>query len=155
MATRTKTVKPKLKNAPQSEEASRVETLSQHLNHKALGSRGEDLALGFLQKQGYKLVEKNFRIRRGELDLIVNSPEGELVFVEVKSARSNQAGNPLEWVGLKKIKQVQRLAQYYCYSKKQLERSMRFDVMSVDFKENPPKIIHITNAFLPDGKDYF
>ncbi len=125
-------------------------------NHKQLGARGEDLALGYLRGKGYTLVEKNFRNRSGEIDLILDSPEGVLVFVEVKTDRSGQAGIPEGWVQAKKMRQLQRLAQRFCWEKKQMERDMRFDVVGISLRQNgEPEIRHLENAFLPDASGYF
>ncbi len=125
-------------------------------NHKQLGARGEALALEHLLGKGYRLREKNFRNRAGEIDLIVDSPEGTLVFVEVKTDRSGQAGIPEGWVQAKKMRQLQRLAQRFCHERGQTERDMRFDVVGISLRENgAPEIRHLENAFLPDASGYY
>ena len=121
------------------------------------GRRGEILAWEYLQNRGYKLITRNYRFRRGEIDLIVESPEGDLVFVEVKTSHGNQAGEPEEWVTPRKQRQIQRVAQGYCLGL-EAERAMRFDVVGVDLDApalSEKSVRHIPNAFLPDAMGYF
>ena len=126
-------------------------------NHCGAGLRGEGLALAYLEAKGYRLVARNYRDRRGELDLIVDAPDGTLVFVEVKSNRGASAGRPLERVDGRKIRRLQRLAQRYCALKKQEHREMRFDVVGVDLATDggASGIEHLEAAFLPDGSGYW
>jgi putative endonuclease len=126
-------------------------------NHWAAGRRGEDHALAYLLAKGYRLVARNFRHRRGELDLIVDAPDGTLVFVEVKSNRALTAGRPLERVDGRKVRRLQRLAQRYCALHGQEQRGMRFDVVGVDLETDgrAPRIEHLEAAFLPDGAGYW
>lgn len=126
-------------------------------NHCAAGRRGEEQALAFLTAKGYRLVARNFRHRRGELDLILDAPDGTLVFVEVKSNRGLSAGRPLERIDGRKVRRLQRLAQRYCALEGQEDRDMRFDVVGVDLpaEGGAPGIEHIEAAFLPDGAGYW
>lgn len=77
-----------------------------------MGAWGEDLALRYLIKHGYRLVERNYRTRRGEIDLILRK-EGTLVFVEVKLRRGTGFGDPLEAVTLRKQATLRYLAERY------------------------------------------
>lgn len=126
-------------------------------NHCAAGRRGEDDALAYLLAKGYRMVARNFRRGRGEIDLILDAPDGTLVFVEVKSNRGQSSGRPLERVDGRKIRRLQRLAQRYCALERQEHRDMRFDVVGIDLKEDgaAPAIEHIEAAFLPDGAGYW
>ena len=126
-------------------------------NHWAAGRRGEEEALAFLEGKGYRLVARNFRHRKGELDLIVDAPDGTLVFVEVKANRTSLSGRPLERVDGRKVRRLQRLAQRYCALRGQEHRDMRFDVVGVDLAEagGASRIEHIEAAFLPDGSGYW
>ena len=125
-------------------------------NHCAAGRRGEGHALAYLESKGYRLVARNFRDHRGELDLIVDAPDGTLVFVEVKSNRVDSAGRPLERVDGRKVRRLQRLAQRYCALRGQEHRDMRFDVVGVELPaEGAARIEHIEAAFLPDGAGYW
>jgi len=125
--------------------------------HWDAGRRGEDLALGHLQSKGYALVARNFRSGRGEIDLIMDAPDGTLVFVEVKSNRATEKGRPLERLDGRKRLQLQRLAQRYCIHAGQEHRDMRFDAVGVDLPMDgtAPAIEHYEDAFLPDGAGYW
>jgi putative endonuclease len=123
-----------------------------------VGHRGETLALDYLVGLGYRLRQRNFRFRRGEIDLILESPEGDLVFVEVKSCRGDMAGDPLTWVTGRKQKQLQRVAQGFCLLFGESHRPMRFDVVGVDLDANASgsaQLRHIPHAFLPDTSGYY
>lgn len=132
-------------------------------NHCEAGRRGEDEALRYLQDKGYSLVQRNYRLGRGEIDLVMDDPKGSLVFIEVKSNRSLTAGHPLERVDGRKIRRLQRLAQRYVHQHRQETRDIRFDVVGVDLSrprgQGPAAgkdlVLHIENAFLPDGAGYF
>jgi putative endonuclease len=126
-------------------------------NHCAAGRRGEDHAWAYLEAKGYRLVVRNYRYRRGELDLIVDAPDGTLVFVEVKANRALHAGRPLERIDGRKVRRLQRLAHRYCALEGQEHRNMRFDVVGIDLSADgtPPRIEHIEAAFLPDGAGYW
>lgn len=126
-------------------------------NHCDAGRRGEDIALAHLQGKCYRLLRRNYRHGRGEIDLIMEDPAGTLVFVEVKSSRTRDCGRPLHRIDGRKIVRLQRLAQRFCWQMDWNERDMRFDAVGVDLAEggNAPGIEHIENAFLPDGSGYF
>jgi putative endonuclease len=126
-------------------------------HHWDAGRRGEDRALAHLQGKGYTLCERNYRHGRGEIDLIMEDPARVLVFIEVKSNRTDSAGRPLERIDARKIRRLQRLAQRFCQQRGQSERDMRFDVVGVDLDGAGMlgAIEHIENAFLPDGAAYF
>ena len=87
--------------------------------------------------------------------MIVTSTEKTIVFVEVKSSRTNNAGSPESWVNPRKIKTIQRVAQQYVKENKLYNVSMQFDVIGIDLSVKPVKINHIPNAFLPDSRYYY
>ncbi len=125
-------------------------------NHVSAGRRGEDQALFFLQGKGFQLVRRNYRHGRGEIDLVMEDPQRTLVFVEVKSNRTKQAGSPLERVDGRKIRQLQRMAQRYCWEFRQEERDIRFDVVGVELGEDgTAEVLHLEGAFLPDSSGYY
>jgi putative endonuclease len=105
------------------------------------GRKGEDLALEYLEKNGFVIIEKNFRSRFGEIDLIVKDGQ-TIVFVEVKYRLSENYGSPKEAVTNEKIKKIIRTAQYFI-TKNNFNSLYRFDVVSI-YKD---KIEHIKNAF--------
>ena len=127
-------------------------------NHIDAGRRGESLALDHLLRLGYRLRHRNFRFRKGELDLVMEAPDGDLVFVEVKSSRQDVAGDPAGWVTSAKQLQIQKVARDYCVTHGETERSMRFDVVTVDLIpgfSGEANIRHIPNAFLPEMGGYY
>ena len=113
---------------------------------KKLGKTGEDLAVAFLQRKGYTIVERNFRILQGELDIIAQDGE-YLVFVEVKTARSLAFGAPETWVTRRKQMQIGQIAAAYLQQKEYGEIDCRFDVIAITFHNERPTIKHIENAF--------
>lgn len=95
-----------------------------------LGERGEALAWNFLRKRGYKLLEKNFRTRFGEVDVIARK-DGYFVFIEVKTRRDERFGTPAEAVDRRKRQRLTRVAQAYLQARGLENRPARFDVLSV------------------------
>ena len=97
---------------------------------KSVGSEGENISLAFLQKNGYKIIEKNFRTRYGEIDIIAEEGR-ELVFIEVKRRRSGGFGKPYEAVNGRKQEHIAKSALQYMKLRRLFGRSVRFDVVSV------------------------
>lgn len=116
------------------------------LTKQAAGAWGEDLALRYLTRRGYTLVERNYRTRRGEIDLIVRK-EGVLVFVEVKLRRTTSFGNPLEAVTPRKQRTLRSLAEQYLAVHQPDFETLRFDVVGILAGHNGPRIDHIEDAF--------
>lgn len=121
----------------------------QALNTRAAGKQYEAQAADFLTDHGYRILEKNFRCRLGEIDLIVEDPAHEkpvLVFTEVKYRTSpDVAGGPLSAVGIRKQKTISRVAQFYLMRNGLPESGTpcRFDVIAI----TPEGITHIEDAF--------
>jgi putative endonuclease len=111
-----------------------------------LGAWGEERAVDYLQRQGLKIIARNFTTPVGEIDIIACSKK-ELVFVEVKTRHSNAYGTPAEAVGPRKQRQIIRTAQWYLAEKKN-RLQPRFDVIGVvpDGKGGA-QIEHLTAAF--------
>lgn len=102
------------------------------------GKVGEIFAVNFLVKQGFKIIEKNWRFSRmGEIDIIAED-KNTLVFVEVKARSSNLYGNPLESVDEKKFNKIKKLAEIYLNqnSNKNYD-GVRFDLIGILLKEKP------------------
>lgn len=126
--------------------------------HIALGRSGEDTALAWLLARGYRLVERNYRFgRHGELDLVMEAPEGDLAFIEVKTGASDAAGDPLGWIHGRKQHKIQRIAQAFCVERGIPEdRPMRFDAVGVTAgPDGKPVVVHVPHAFVPEGKGYW
>lgn len=114
----------------------------------SFGKHGEDLATSFLQKHGYKIIDRNFRTRGGEID-IVALDGNTLVYVEVKARTSGEFGLPEEAVTRQKIKFLQRAAKFYRNNRQNLKLPQleRIDVVAVDLRNfNSPGIRLIKNA---------
>jgi putative endonuclease len=104
-------------------------------NNILLGSFGEDTALQFLQKLGYQIIDKNFKKKHGDIDMIAMDGE-TYVFVEVKTRSSNLYGAPEDAITPFKIRHLIRSAQYFCSINKLSDISMRIDVISILTDEN-------------------
>jgi putative endonuclease len=115
---------------------------------KSLGQRGEDIACKALKKDRYKIIEKNYRCRQGEIDIIAEDRGKVLCFVEVKAKSSFSFSLPEEAVTRRKQKKLQAAAYSYIDAKGFKPRAMRFDVVSVDLVSNGCNIIK--NAFEAD-----
>ena len=116
------------------------------LTTQTSGAWGEDLALRYLTRRGYTLVERNYRKRRGEIDLIVRN-EGILVFVEVKLRRSTSFGGPLEAVTARKQATIRSLAEQYLADNQPDFEILRFDVVGILATRTGTRIDHIEDAF--------
>ena len=115
---------------------------------KLLGNRGERAAIRFLRKQGYQVLHRQFRNRIGEIDIVAKDGN-VIVFVRVKTRKSNVAGGPEEAVNFTKQKQLTKLALSYLKRYNLLEHSARFDVVAVIWPDDAkkPEITHYRNAF--------
>ncbi|MBI4712169.1 MAG: YraN family protein [Planctomycetes bacterium] len=101
------------------------------MQKKTVGSLGEDAAIKYLKKQGYRIVERNFRCNFGEIDIIAYRKE-VLSFIEVKTRTSAGFGMPEESITPAKQKRMLRLAKYYLYKKKVIDKiDCRFDAVTV------------------------
>jgi putative endonuclease len=116
---------------------------------KQQGSLGETLATQFLQKKGMKFLEKNYRCKLGEMDLIFRDHD-VLVFVEVKLRESDSFGPAALAVTPKKRKKIIQVAQYYLLEKKlnTSQLSIRFDIVGITKKNETWDCQHYRNAFL-------
>ena len=113
-----------------------------------LGSEGESLACDELEKLGYCIVERNYRIRSGEIDIVANDA-GTVVFVEVKTKTSGDFGDPVEEVTPQKMRQLVSMGEEYHAFHCQPTTPCRFDVVGVDCSLMPPKITLYQDAFRP------
>jgi len=102
-----------------------------HQRASDLGERGEEFTVTFLQKRGYRIIDRNWRIKEGELDIVALSPENEIVFVEVKTRSSATFGDPLESISIEKLHRIQRLALAWLPTHQRLGAAYRIDVAGV------------------------
>jgi putative endonuclease len=115
-------------------------------NRRSLGDRGEDLAAAALKKQGYKILERNYRTPLGEIDLIARH-QGVLVFVEVKTRTGTRFGAAQEAVHYGKQARLRKLADYYQKQKRLGEIAVRFDVVGILWQDGKPQVEVIQGAF--------
>jgi putative endonuclease len=112
-----------------------------------VGSQGEELAANFLRRLRYRILERNYRCRCGEIDIVARQGE-TVVFVEVKTRRSDRYGSPALSVTPFKQRQIARAAQTWLAANRLADAAARFDVLSIRLREGePPEIEHIANAF--------
>ena len=109
------------------------------------GKIAEDKACDFLQKNGLKLVKKNYHCRSGEIDLIMQDKQ-ELVFVEVRYRKKNDYGSALDSIDQHKIKKLIAAASHYI-SKHPSDQPMRFDVVGFDASLKPKWVSHAFTAY--------
>ena len=115
---------------------------------RSLGQQGERAAARFLKRRGYKIVARGDRAVLGELDLV--AVEGRtIVFVEVKTRESQDAGHPAEAVDDEKQRRLSRVAVAYLRRHELLDYPARFDVIAITWPRDArqPAIEHIKNAF--------
>ena len=112
---------------------------------RIIGKRGEDIAVKALKKKKYKILERNFRCKQGEIDIIAEDSGGTLCFVEVKARSSNAYGTPEEVVNKHKQRRLTEAAYVYLQKNRLELRDMRFDIVSVDLGSGETRILK--NAF--------
>ena len=114
--------------------------------HQKFGKKSESVAAAQLEKNGYKILEHNYRTKLGEIDIIAK--EGDtIVFVEVKARRSDGFGNPKSAITPKKQQKISMTALYYLKATKQSNAKARFDVVTIRSGKENPDIEIIKNAF--------
>ena len=119
---------------------------SRALTNKATGRRGEDLAGRHLIFKGYEIVERNFRTRHGELDIIARDGD-TLVVVEVKLRRGTGYGDPLEAVTPRKQHAIRLMTERYLAERQPHFEALRFDVVGILQIGQNLTIAHIEDAF--------
>lgn len=112
------------------------------MNNRKEGLLGEDSAIKYLQNKGYKILERNYSTKMGEIDIIAEK-DGVIVFVEVKNRENNRYGEPIEAVSKEKQRKIIASANYYIVKKKLFDHALRFDVISI-LRDN---MEHIEYAF--------
>ncbi len=114
-----------------------------------LGHVGEDLAEKFLNAKGYRIIARNFRFQRAEIDVIVKKEsENLLVFAEVKTRRSKKYGAPEEGITQKKTEQIYKSAEGFLLKNPEyIDYIKRFDIVAILMEGKKVTITHFENAF--------
>jgi putative endonuclease len=117
-----------------------------------LGKSGENYACLELERRGYAILDRRYRTRAGEIDVVARDGE-TLVFIEVKARRSGRFGPPSEAVGPQKRDKLMRMASSYIFAKRLGNARCRFDVVSVTFGtgERLPRVEVFKGAFDANG----
>jgi len=116
------------------------------MQKKELGKKGEEKAIRFLKKRGYRLIEKNYVCKMGEMDIIAREKD-TLVFIEVKTRTSMMFGPPQLAVTSSKQRQLSKIALYYLKEKRLEDVKARFDVVAILLEQQGEKIELIKDAF--------
>ena len=115
--------------------------------HNDLGTKGEQMAAAYLQKKGYEILATNYRYEKAEVDIIAQ--KGNLLVVaEVKTRRGTYFGQPEEAVSEAKQNLLSLAAGQYM-EEHDLDMEVRFDIISISYKNERPVIRHFEDAFFP------
>lgn len=113
------------------------------MNKRAVGSEYEALAVAYMEQQGMRILERNYRCKQGEIDIVAKESQ-YLLFVEVKYRKNLSSGHPAEAVTPAKQQRIYQTARYYLYEHHLSEDTpVRFDVAAILGQE----IQYIRNAF--------
>jgi putative endonuclease len=113
---------------------------------RRLGSIGEAAAAAWYEARGYEIVDRNWRVREGEIDLVVRNPH-TIVFCEVKTRSSDRFGIPVESVTVSKQRRLRTLAARWLAAHPALRGEVRFDVASVTPAGEAPAVAVLEAAF--------
>jgi putative endonuclease len=114
-------------------------------SHNELGKLGEELAVAFLQENGYTILETNYTFQKAEIDIIAQK-ENILAIVEVKTRSSIEFGLPQDFVKPKKIQLLVKAVNEYVISN-DIEFEVRFDIIAISKEGSDFKMEHIEDAF--------
>jgi putative endonuclease len=110
------------------------------------GDQGESYAASLLQAKGYTILDRNFRTKVGEIDIIALDDD-TLVFVEVKSRKSSRFGAPVEAVNARKLARVKRAGEYYSLTHPKLPKRQRIDVVAIEARADKVVSAKIIKVF--------
>ncbi len=113
--------------------------------HNVLGKEGERLAVNFLEKEGYDILEKNYRYLKAEIDIIAQK-NTTIVVVEVKTRSTPDFGNPQDFVKPKQIQLLVKAIDQYVIEN-DLDVEVRFDIIAIIKNKSGTRIEHLENAF--------
>ena len=113
--------------------------------HNELGKKGEQLAVDFLLKNGYNIVERNYRFQKAEVDIIAQKKD-ILAIIEVKTRSTTDFGNPQDFVKPKQIQRLVKAVDEYV-TVNDLDVEVRFDIVAIVKEKKDFNIEHLENAF--------
>ncbi|WP_341216603.1 YraN family protein [uncultured Wocania sp.] len=113
--------------------------------HNELGKKGEQLAVDFLLKNGYEIIERNYRFDKAEVDIIAKKDD-ILAIIEVKTRSSVDFGNPQDFVKPKQIQRLVKAVDEYITAN-DLDVEVRFDIVAIVKEGKSFSIEHLENAF--------
>ncbi|MBK9448206.1 MAG: YraN family protein [Bacteroidetes bacterium] len=128
--------------------------------HNEVGKLGEDLACKWLESQGFRVFDRNYKAERAEVDIVAywenpSNPAAtaELHFVEVKTLSTSRFTNPENAVDSAKLRNMAKVAQFYCWERQLHNIPAVFDVISVVLEDpSNPEITHFEDAWRPETK---
>lgn len=125
-----------------------MDNIEKDIIKKRRGRRGEDLACHFLRKKGFRILERNFRCKMGEIDIVAIGGE-HLCFVEVKARTRTDYGMPRDAVNRRKQLKLLRTAQFYLKLHPGLadHASPRMDIIEILYRDEGSYVRHTPNAF--------
>ncbi len=109
---------------------------------RLFGDASEQLAEQYLVARGYKILDRQFLTRGGEIDLVAEQG-GEIVFIEVKARKSDEFGYPEAAVTKTKLRKIAQTAELYLRLKGLTEAAYRVDVIAIEYQFDPPRITQI------------
>ncbi|MBU0578258.1 YraN family protein [Patescibacteria group bacterium] len=113
---------------------------------KEIGKKGEEMAIDYLKKNGYEILDTNYQKREGEIDLIAYDPvSDEIVFIEVKTRRSQAYGYPEEAVDQDKVEKIMTVGRTWLEEKDKVDVFWRIDIIAIELNYTPPKIEQFKN----------
>jgi putative endonuclease len=115
-------------------------------SNQSKGRLGENLATEFLVKNGFLIIDRNYRFKRYEIDIICEK-DNVLIFVEVKARTSNAFGFPETFVNPKKEIKIREAAENYIFDKN-WQKDIRFDIISIELKPKNHLITHLQDVFV-------
>lgn len=106
--------------------------MSRNPSRKHVGRAGEEFAARFVESRGLEILERNYRIREGEIDIVARD-DRIIVFIEVKTRLSDTCGLPIEAIDEKKQEKIKEIAELYLIKKDLSDQDVRFDVFTIRF----------------------
>jgi len=110
--------------------------------NQKMGREGEDLAIGYLTAGGFKPLERNFRTRFGEIDIVATKAK-EYFFIEVKTRENVDFGEPIESLPFYRVERLKKMATYYAMKKRIVDKNLHISLLGIDLSHGTSKICFI------------